>query len=90
MKVRPKGKSWKKLQLLSGGEKTLSSLSLILAVHRFKPRPLIILDEIDAALDCRNVEVVARFLRQVPHTQFLVVSHRPQMLGAASLNFQVQ
>jgi structural maintenance of chromosome 4 len=76
MKVRPKGKSWRKLQLLSGGEKTLSSLSLILAVHRFRPKPLIVLDEIDAALDYRNVEVVARYLKQVPATQFLVVSHR--------------
>jgi structural maintenance of chromosome 4 len=49
--VRPKNKSWKQMTKLSGGEKTLSSLSLIFALHVFKPSPLYCMDEIDAALD---------------------------------------
>jgi structural maintenance of chromosome 4 len=76
LRVRPKGKSWKKMQMLSGGEKTLSSLSLILAIHKYRPQPVFVLDEIDAALDLHNVAIVARYLRQCNNAQFLVISHR--------------
>ena len=48
--VRPPRKSWKNISNLSGGEKTLSSLSLVFALHHFKPTPLYVMDEIDAAL----------------------------------------
>lgn len=48
--VRPPKKSWKNIANLSGGEKTLSSLSLVFALHHFKPTPLYVMDEIDAAL----------------------------------------
>ena len=49
---------------LSGGEKTLSSLSLIFALHIFKPSPLYCMDEIDAALDYKNVAIVGRYIRE--------------------------
>lgn len=52
--VRPPKKSWKPISKLSGGEKTLSSLALIFALHQYKPTPLYFLDEIDASLDYRN------------------------------------
>ena len=48
--VRPPKKSWKNISNLSGGEKTLSSLSLVFALHHYKPTPLYVMDEIDAAL----------------------------------------
>ena len=48
--VRPPKKSWKSIANLSGGEKTLSSLSLVFALHHYKPTPLYVMDEIDAAL----------------------------------------
>lgn len=48
--VRPKNKSWKNISNLSGGEKTLSSLALVFALHHYKPTPLYVMDEIDAAL----------------------------------------
>lgn len=48
--MRPPKKSWKNISNLSGGEKTLSSLSLVFALHHFKPTPLYVMDEIDAAL----------------------------------------
>jgi structural maintenance of chromosome 4 len=50
------------MEKLSGGEKTLSSLSLIFALHKFKPSPLYFMDEIDAALDNDNVAIVARYV----------------------------
>jgi len=49
---------------LSGGEKTLSSLSLIFALHYYKPTPLYFFDEVDAALDYKNVSIVANFVKE--------------------------
>lgn len=53
--VMPPKKSWRNISNLSGGEKTLSSLALVFALHHYKPTPLYVMDEIDAALDFRNV-----------------------------------
>lgn len=69
--VRPPKKSWKNIANLSGGEKTLSSLSLVFALHHYKPTPLYVMDEIDAALGKKdpvnnksswcNQKIVAKF-----------------------------
>jgi len=61
--VRPPKKSWKQISNLSGGERTLSSLSLIFALHHYKPSPLYVLDEIDAALDFKNVSIIANYIK---------------------------
>lgn len=60
--VRPPKKSWKIITNLSGGEKTLSSLALVFALHYYKPSPLYFMDEIDAALDYKNVSIVANYI----------------------------
>merc|ERR1711920_514551 len=62
--VRPPKKSWKVISNLSGGEKTLSSMSLVFALHKFKPTPLYVMDEIDAALDYKNVSIVADYIKK--------------------------
>ena len=59
--VMPPKKSWKNISNLSGGEKTLSSLALVFALHHYKPTPLYVMDEIDAALDFRNVSFSRMF-----------------------------
>ena len=56
--VMPPKKSWKNISNLSGGEKTLSSLALVFALHHYRPTPLYVMDEIDAALDFRNVSTI--------------------------------
>lgn len=61
--VMPPKKSWKNISNLSGGEKTLSSLALVFALHHYKPTPLYVMDEIDAALDFRNVSPLVFCLR---------------------------
>ncbi|NXY20114.1 SMC4 protein, partial [Atrichornis clamosus] len=78
--VRPPKKSWKKIFNLSGGEKTLSSLALVFALHHYKPTPLYFMDEIDAALDFRNVSIVAFYIyEQTKNAQFIVISLRNNM-----------
>jgi len=59
----PPKKSWKNISNLSGGEKTLSSLALVFALHHYKPTPLYVMDEIDAALDFRNVSTRLQMTR---------------------------
>ena len=61
--VRPPKKSWKNIMNLSGGEKTLSSLALVFALHHYKPTPLYVMDEIDAALDIKNVSIIANYIK---------------------------
>ena len=63
LSVRPPKKSWKNISNLSGGEKTLSSLALVFALHYYKPTPLYVMDEIDAALDFKNVSIVGNYIK---------------------------
>ena len=83
--VRPPKKSWKQICNLSGGEKTLSSLALVFALHAVCPTPLYVMDEIDAALDFRNVSIVASYIRERTRcsAQFLIVSLRNNMFEQA-------
>uniref|UniRef100_A0A663MCQ7 Structural maintenance of chromosomes protein n=1 Tax=Athene cunicularia TaxID=194338 RepID=A0A663MCQ7_ATHCN len=82
--VRPPKKSWKKIYNLSGGEKTLSSLALVFALHHYKPTPLYFMDEIDAALDFKNVSIVAFYIyEQTKNAQFIIISLRNNMFEIA-------
>ncbi|CAG8698666.1 1665_t:CDS:2, partial [Acaulospora morrowiae] len=82
--VMPPKKSWKNISNLSGGEKTLSSLALVFALHHFKPTPLYVMDEIDAALDFRNVSIVANYIKErTKNAQFIVISLRNNMFELA-------
>eukprot|EP01051_Picozoa_sp_SAG22_P002346 SAG22_NODE_103_length_20175_cov_15.280833_10_plen_172_part_00 len=69
---------------LSGGEKTLSSLALVFALHHFKPTPLYFMDEIDAALDFKNVSIVAHYIKErTKNAQFIIISLRNNMFELA-------
>ncbi|KAF9551666.1 hypothetical protein EC957_006559 [Mortierella hygrophila] len=82
--VMPPKKSWKNISNLSGGEKTLSSLALVFALHHFKPTPLYVMDEIDAALDFRNVSIVANYIKdRTKNAQFVIISLRNNMFEMA-------
>ncbi len=82
--VRPPKKSWKHIQNLSGGEKTLSSLALVFALHHYRPTPLYCMDEIDAALDFKNVSIVANYIKErTKNAQFIVISLRNNMFELA-------
>jgi len=82
--VRPPKKSWKNISNLSGGEKTLSSLALVFALHHYKPTPIYIMDEIDAALDFKNVSIIANYIKErTKDAQFIIVSLRNYMFELA-------
>ncbi|XP_066938729.1 structural maintenance of chromosomes protein 4 [Macrobrachium rosenbergii] len=82
--VRPPKKSWKNITNLSGGEKTLSSLALVFALHYYKPTPLYVMDEIDAALDFKNVSIVGNYIKErTRNAQFIIISLRSQMFELA-------
>jgi chromosome segregation protein len=82
--AHPKGKPVQRLASMSGGEKSLTALSFIFALQRYRPSPFYALDEVDSFLDGVNVERLAKTIRQqAEHAQFIVVSHRRPMIEAA-------
>jgi len=84
LSIRPPKKSWKRICNLSGGEKTLSSLAFVFALHTFRPTPIYVMDEIDAALDFKNVSIVGRFIKErTKNAQFIVISLRENMFTLA-------
>jgi len=85
--ARPPGKEACSISLLSGGEKTLTCVALLLAVFRSKPSPFCVLDEVDAALDEANIGRFIGVLREfLSFTQFIVVTHsKKTMAGADTL-----
>ncbi|XP_054714087.1 structural maintenance of chromosomes protein 4-like [Uloborus diversus] len=83
--VRPLRKSWKNIRNLSGGEKTLSSLALVFALHFYRTTPFFVMDEIDAALDFRNVSIIGSHIREsTKNAQFIVISLRENMFQLAN------
>ncbi len=83
--ARPPGKEPRSISLLSGGEKTLTCVALLLAIFRSRPSPFCVLDEVDAALDEANIERFVGVLKEfLAWTQFIVVTHSKKTMICAS------
>ena len=90
IRVQPPGKQVKTITLLSGGEKAFVATALYFAILKVRPTPFCMLDEIDAALDDRNVERYASYLRSLAQkTQFIVITHRRGTMEAADVLYGV-
>ena len=90
IRVQPPGKQVKTITLLSGGEKAFVATALYFAILKVRPTPFCILDEIDAALDDRNVERFASYLRNLSQkTQFIVITHRRGTMEASDVLYGV-
>ena len=88
--VSPPGKKLQNVLLLSGGEKALTALALLVGIFQFRPSPFCVLDEVDAALDETNVGRFADLLNSLSHdTQFLIVTHSKRMMQAADMIYGV-
>ncbi len=88
--VQPPGKKLQNLNLLSGGEKGLSAISLLFAILRMKPAPFCVLDEIEAALDDSNVLRFTEFLKRFSEDiQFIVITHRKTTMESSDIIYGV-
>ncbi len=86
----PPGKKLQNVLLLSGGEKALTALSLLMAIFKYHPSPFCVLDEVDAALDESNVGRLANMLQAMSqHTHFIVITHSKRMMQTADAIFGV-
>ena len=83
--IQPPGKKAQSLTLLSGGERALTVIALLLAFLAYRPAPFCLVDEVDAALDEANVDRMARYLKNYSgDTQFIVITHRRKSMEAAN------
>ncbi|MCR4661631.1 MAG: hypothetical protein K5765_06515, partial [Clostridia bacterium] len=81
----PPGKKLHNIELLSGGERSLTAIALVFAIQGLNPAPFCVLDEVDSALDDSNAVVYAKFLRKFSgKTQFIIVSHRKPTIELAN------
>ena len=83
--AEPPGKKLKNINLLSGGEKTLTAIAILFAILNVKPVPFCILDEVEAALDDVNVESFGSYLKEYEDkTQFIVITHKKKTMEYAN------
>jgi chromosome segregation protein len=88
--AKPKGKRPTSIELLSGGEKTLTAIALLFAIYLVKPSPFCILDEIDAPLDDANIDRFTKIIKDFSRdTQFIVVTHNKRTMEAADTLYGV-
>ena len=90
IKVKITGNRYMDIKSLSGGEKTLTALSFIFAIQEYQPASFYILDEIDAALDKHNAEMLAKLIRSYSErAQYVVISHNDAVISEADTLFGV-
>jgi chromosome segregation protein len=88
--AQPPGKRLQNVLLLSGGEKALTALALLMAIFQYQPSPFCVLDEVDAPLDEANVGRLAALLKDMAgHTQFIVITHAKKTMEAAEMLYGV-
>ena len=84
IKAEPPGKKLQNLQLLSGGEKSLTAIALLFAILNVKPVPFVILDEVEAALDESNVDGFGKYLSSCKErSQFILITHKKRTMEYA-------
>jgi len=88
--ARPPGKQLRSISLLSGGERTMTCVALLLAIFRSRPSPFCVLDEVDAALDEANIDRFVEVLKEfMSTTQFIVVTHSKRTMSCADTLYGV-
>jgi len=88
--ARPPGKELRKLSLLSGGERTLTTIALLFAIFKAKPSPFCVLDEVDAPLDESNIDRFMLVLREfLEQSQFLIITHNRRTMADADVIYGV-
>jgi chromosome segregation protein len=89
IEAQPPGKKLQNMNLLSGGEKTMTAIALMFAVLKAKPTPFCILDEVEAALDEANIDAFSRYLKKFADTQFALITHQKATMEYADVLYGV-
>ena len=88
--ARPPGKQLQTISLLSGGEQTMTAVSLLFSIYQVKPSPFCVLDELDAPLDESNINRFIRVLQRfLAHSQFIIITHNKRTIGMADVLYGV-
>ncbi len=87
--AQPPGKQLKHINLLSGGEKTMTAIALMFAVLKTKPTPCCILDEVEAALDDSNLNIFGEYLRNFDGVQFTLITHQKATMEHADVMYGI-
>ncbi|MEG0392176.1 MAG: hypothetical protein RR626_05390, partial [Anaerovoracaceae bacterium] len=87
--AQPPGKQLKHINLMSGGEKTMTAIALMFAVLKTKPTPCCILDEIEAALDDSNLEIFGKYVERFAGVQFTLITHQKSTMEHADVMYGV-
>src|SRR5438046_6193653 len=86
----PPGKQLQTISLLSGGEQTMTAVSLLFSIYQVKPSPFCVLDELDAPLDESNINRFIRVLQRfLAHSQFVIITHNKRTIGMADVLYGV-
>ena len=90
VEARPPGKKVKRLSLLSGGERSLTAVAFLVAIFRARPSPFYVLDEVEAALDDRNLSRLVDLLADLKSTsQLLIITHQKRTMEVADALYGV-
>ncbi|HWV99838.1 MAG TPA: chromosome segregation protein SMC [Candidatus Acidoferrum sp.] len=88
--ARPPGKQLQTISLLSGGEQTMTAVSLLFSIYQVKPSPFCVLDELDAPLDESNINRFIRVLQRfLERSQFIIITHNKRTIGMADVLYGV-
>jgi chromosome segregation protein len=88
--AKPPGKQLQTISLLSGGEQTMTAVSLLFSIYQVKPSPFCVLDELDAPLDESNINRFIRVLQRfIDHSQFIIITHNKRTIGMADVLYGV-
>ena len=87
--AQPPGKKLQNINLMSGGEKTMTAIALTFAVLKTRPTPFCILDEVEAALDDKNIDKFSRYLKKFASTQFTLITHQKATMEHADVLYGI-
>ena len=86
----PPGKKLNSITLLSGGEKTLTAISLLFAIIKSKPSPFCVLDEVEAALDEANVDTFGQYVQKLKEkSEFIIITHKKKTMEYADILYGI-